>query len=371
MGIYKTRQKMAEDIIVELQELSNQVNEAINYINEYKRQSLKANNTDMMLLYKVIAKYEKKINDYYKHVSEKVETNDNAKIIDLMARLEDAKDNKRIIGEIIACSMDEIKIDAEAFKNKLADIVSDKDKVKDKIEDNVKKSSLALLEALAGYENAMKTDKTLEKADSKEKLAEACINYIKDEKNNPEALNIVFEIAKILGKQNKNAFSNLKEEQLQLLVARKHTGYASKPTENSLKLDDPISSKEKFIKRQNVIRQWFLDEVELVSETSIRRNIAKNYFNILNNRTYNGFFRSFMNSDEYNDLLNALENYSREASGSKKNQNAFEKVKLACKNYLKYYEGKKDKSSFAIMRKDKVIEFLVKTSDGDKANMIF
>lgn len=437
---------MAKEIMIELQDLSNKVNDALNYVNEYKRAGMKANTNDMMTLYKVISEYEKKISDYLRNTSTKTNSNNQAQYVDLVARREDAHDNKRILASIIAESMNEKIFDAEMYRNELSKNLTEKEKSKKEVTE--------LLDALNDYNRAMKSkneNDNIDKADSKQKLIDACIKYVKQSAGNPEASNVVYDMVAVLGEQNVKAFNKLNDDNLKKMATRRFIGYQSKdsgkfktfyinnsfantdaPEEmhklvekidgksqseketeyekylyglygndryakftkedkaqadkelganatvearnnklgeivfkkmpwNNIKLDDTTASKEKFAHRQEVMRQWFPDDTKLLYGATAEKNKARNYYSILTNGTYNGFFRSFNNSPEYTELIKALYKYTKTMElNVKEDEKQLMDVKTACTNYLDHFEKKeeKHKTEFAIMRRDKVKELL-------------
>lgn len=434
---------MAGEIMIELQDLSNKVNETVNYVNEYKKSGMKANSNDIMTLYKIMSEYEKKLSEYMHSTSQTTGTNNGAQYIDLVARREDARDNKRLIGEFIADSMKAVKFDAKKYENILRDSLTSKERNKQEAND--------LLTALARYEDAMKESKLsiIKKVDAKLDLIDACARFVKNSGYNTEAISVAYDIVAIMGEQNVNAFSKLEDEDLKKLVTRRNIGYqnkvtgkyqtfnislkfapneVSKETElllekignmsqeekekqyeaylmnlygndrfakfskedrakvenelgpeaseearnkklgelefkrmpwNNIKLDDTVTSKDKFAKRQEVMRQWFPDDTKLLFGATAKKNKARNFYNVLTNGTYNGFFRSLRNSPEYTALIGALSAYTKNVEiDSKKDDENLEAVKAACVKYINRFEKKKDKSNFAVMRKEKVSELL-------------
>lgn len=432
-----------------LEEFSKQVNEILNYVNEYRKRKIKANGNDMMALYKIVAEYDKKIASFMRNTSSITETNNRAQYMDLLARRADARENKRIIAEAIAKSMKENVFDANGYKDKLSSILSDKEQSKKEVKN--------LFKALTDYNIVMNnsSNTAIKKADAKVELINACIGYVKNFKGNSDALNIVYDIAAVMGAQNIKAFDSLTDEQLSSLPAKKHVGYqtstgefktahlslnfAENATEkvnelfdkiqgknwkekeaecekylnymygsdrfakhenmkktldeldinasdeekyiklgekisekmpwHNVKLDDTVTSKEKFAHRQEVMRQWFPDDTTLLFGATKDKNKARSFFNELSNQTYNGFFRSFNNSPEYTELMKSLYTYTKKLETNPIQDDAnLQAVKDACTKYLEHYEDKdpKKKTEFAKMRRDKVRELLASLGGNDK-----
>lgn len=432
-----------------LEKVSKQVNEVVNYVNEYKKRNLKANGNDMLALYKIVSEYEKQIEDFARG-AKKSGDNNQAQFIELAARREDARFNKRMIAGAIAKSMKDYPFDANACKNKLTKILSEKDQTNKAVKE--------LFASLTEYNNVMSDsvdksgDGAITKANTKVRLINACIGYIKNFNGNPAALDTVYDIAAHMGFQNIKAFERLSDKQLKLLPERKYMGYqkitdgkfaahymensiadSSAPEEfrnllsnvagksqqekdaeydkylnymygkdrfarydnkdkvlkeleelnpnatqeekytklgeeiaekkpwHNIKIDDSNTSKEKFTRRQEAMRQWFPDDTLLLYGATKDKNKARSFYNELNNETYNGFFRSLKNSPEYTALLNALNKFANtpEANPIKDEAN-LKAVKDACSAYLQHYVDKPDsrKSEFAKMRRDKVEELL-------------
>lgn len=202
----------------ELDSLSTKVNEAFNYVQGYKLNGLKANANDMMALYKIVSEYESKIKSYISNPSRTTGTNNTAQIVDLIGRREDASENKRTIAKYISNSMDEIRFDANEYKNRINERLSEKDRNK--------AETKRLLTALSNYAAAMKNeDKKLERANAKQELVDACIGYVKHPGSKPEVLNVVYDIAAVMGKQNAKAFDALTNDDLSKMSTRRYIGY--------------------------------------------------------------------------------------------------------------------------------------------------
>ena len=210
--------------MIELQDLSTlstKVNETLNYMNEYKKQGLEANANDMMVLYKIVSDYEKKMSGFLRNPGEVGGYNNTAKYIDLIGRHEDAKLNKRIIATSIAKSMDEIRLDTKGFTNLLNEKISDKERKG--------KETKELLDALNNYASLTNGSeenekKILGKASAKQRLVDACVAYVKNV-NNKEAKKVVYDIAAVMGKQNIAAFNKLKDKDLSEMSVRRHIGF--------------------------------------------------------------------------------------------------------------------------------------------------
>lgn len=444
----------SNEVMIELQDLSTlstKVNETLNYMNEYKKQGIKANANDMMVLYKIVSDYEKKMGDFLRNPGEVGGYNNTAKYIDLIGRHADAELNKRTIAKAIVKSMEEIRLDTKDFTNRLNEKLTDKERKG--------KETKELLDALSNYASLSNGSEENEykvkgKADAKQRLVDACVAYVKNGNNN-EAKKIVYDIAAVMGKQNMAAFDKLKDKDLSEMSVRRHIGFQSNvggkkpfgthylgnhiaPAEfiraekddildklgpdskltqeekdaaydkyisdlfakdifarfteeehkqaekelgkdateeekqqklgeiayknapwNKIKLDDTTKSKEAFVQRQKVMRQWFPDDSRLLFGATREKNIARDFHDILDNSEYNGFVRSMKNSDEYKAVLETLKTFAdgKDANEAKDEKN-LKAVKDACEKYLDRYEKKKDKSEFATKRAEKVKELL-------------
>ena len=441
----------SNEIMIELQDLSVKVNETLNYMNEYKKQGIKANANDMMVLYKIVSDYENKMKDFLRNPGEVGGYNNTAKYIDLIGRREDAKLNKRTIATAISKSMDEIKLDTKEFTSRLSEKLTDKD-----LKGKETNELLAALSNYASYTGGSEENKNKvnEKASAKQRLINACVAYVKNG-NNTEVKKIVYDMAAVMGKQNMVAFDKLNDKDLSEMSVRRHIGFKSNvsgknpfgthylgnhiaPAEfirdekddildklgpdskltqeekdaaydkyisnlfakdifarfteeehklaekelgkdateeekrqklgeiayknapwNKIKLDETTKSKEAFVQRQKVMRQWFPDDSRLLFGATREKNIARDYHNILDNSEYNGFVRSMKNSDEYTAVLKSLKEFAdgKDANEAKDEKN-LKAVKDACEKYLDRYAKKKDKSEFATKRADKVKELL-------------
>lgn len=442
----KSVEETPEQTLKNISKLSSQLNETYNYVNEYRRQGLKANANDMMVLYKVVSEYEKKISNFLARPEKHTGSNNTAQKADLVGRREDARENKRNLANVISDSMDEIKLDVKGFKSRLNEKLTEKDRKREETKE--------LLEALSNYQyfdrDAERTVRNKrERADAKQRLVNACIGYVK-KSNNKDAKDVVYDIAAVMGKQNITAFNNLKDEDLKAMSTRRYLGYRTNtvgdykthylgnsigPNEldksgiveklgpdsdltqqqkdeefdkymsnlyandrfasfskkqheqvdkelgkdasekarrqrlgelaykeapwNKIKLDDTTKSKEAFAHRQKVMRQWFPDDAKLLYGSTLERNTARKYYDVLNNGTYNGFVRSLKNSPEYTALMKSLKKYTKNAETNViKDEQNLRDVKNACVKYLERYDNKKEKSEFAMMRCEKVKELL-------------
>lgn len=452
------------EVMIELQDLSTlstKVNETLNYMNEYKKQGIKANANDMMVLYKIVSDYEKKMGDFLRNPGEVGGYNNTAKYIDLIGRHADAELNKRTIAKAIVKSMEEIRLDTKDFTNRLNEKLTDKERKG--------KETKELLNALSNYASLSNGSEENEykvkgKADAKQRLVDACVAYVKNG-DNKEVKKIVYDIAAVMGKQNMAAFDKLKDKDLSEMSVRRHIGFQSNvggknpfgthylgnhiaPAEfiraekddildklgpdskltqeekdaaydkyisdlfakdkfarfteeehkqaekelgkdateeekqqklgeiayrnapwNKIKLDDTTKSKEAFVQRQKVMRQWFPDDSRLLFGATREKNIARDFHDILDNSEYNGFVRSMKNSDEYKAVLETLKTFAdgKDANEAKDEKN-LKAVKDACEKYLERYEKKKDKSEFATKRAEKVKE-LVKALSGEEKDI--
>lgn len=208
---------------VELQDLTERVNDVLSYVDEYKKQNKPGNTNDMMALYKIVSEYEQKISSFKFKTTDKTKMTNTAQHADLLGRREDAKENKRIIAKAISKSMDDIKFDANEYTDKLTGLLSEKDRNKKEAKD--------LFSALSEYKKAMgdtSQKKHINRADAKQNLINACVEYVKHPGSNLDALNVVYDIAAVMGKQNVKAFNDMQPEDFSNLLVRKNIPYFDK-----------------------------------------------------------------------------------------------------------------------------------------------
>lgn len=205
---------------IELQDLTVKVNDVLSFVEEYKKKNKPGNVNDMMALYKIVSEYDQKITSFR---SAKTGTNNQAQYADLLGRHEDAKENKRAIAKAISKSMDAIIFDSDKYANKLSEKLSEKEQSKKEAKD--------LISALSAYKKAMgdsSQKKHINRADAKQNLINACVEYVKHPGNNADALNVVYDIAAVMGKQNVKAFNDMQPEEFSNLLVRKNIPYFDK-----------------------------------------------------------------------------------------------------------------------------------------------
>lgn len=204
-------------------ETSEKVNETLNYVNEFKRQGLQPNANDVMNLYKIVSDYANKINTYLSNPGRATGVNNGAQCADLAGKHADARDNKRMIANVISKSMEEVKLDAKKYRNLLNEKLTDKERKS--------KETKELLEALSYYQSLdngseISEGKKVGRADAKQRLMDACIGFVKNSKNE-EAKSVIYDVAAIMGKQSIAAFDKLKDKDLSVMSTRRHLGYQS------------------------------------------------------------------------------------------------------------------------------------------------
>lgn len=208
---------------VELQDLTTRVNEVISYVEEYKKQNKPGNVNDMMALYKIVSEYDQKISSFRFKTEKKSGTTNTAQHADLLGRRADANENKRNIAKFISKSMEDINFDANEYANKLTEMMSEKERSKKEAKD--------LFSALSDYKTAMgdtSQQKPVRRADAKQKLINACVEYVKNPGSNLDALNVVYDIAAVMGKQNVKAFNDMQPKDFSNLLLRKNIPYFDK-----------------------------------------------------------------------------------------------------------------------------------------------
>lgn len=246
-----TQQELTEeDELKVIAEASKKVNDTLNYVNEYKKQGLKANANDVMNLYKVVSDYEKKISNFRRNPGDVGGNNNNSKYIDIVARREDARENKRNIAKVISASMDEFLLDAKGYKNKLNEKLT--------AQERENQETKELLAALDNYAKLASDRETVEakksvRADAKQRLIDACIGYVKNTKNN-EAKTVIYDIAAIMGKQSISAFKKLSDKDLSEMSTRRHIGYAHNTTGEILAHHTALSHpSDGFVKGSDIV----------------------------------------------------------------------------------------------------------------------